>query len=175
MQARSTTTMTDEERIAVRHMINQSIDRLQKASVGANQMGNRYARLVQLLWRKPPKRDNTRHQSIDARLTSGPIDPALNPALSNSQYVPNTDYGSGFGGQGMGVNNGGAPGFSWLDLSATWNFATQNGNANSSSGSASDLQDEIGIGGAGDNISPFDMALLTDYNLLDGDGSSFVF
>lgn len=140
-------------------------------------MGNRYARLLQLLWRKPPKRDTARHQSIDARLVSGPNDTAINPALQNTGYDPNTSYGPGFGPQGLGgMNNGGAaPGFSWLDLGATWNFATQNGNTHSSSGSASDPQDEGGVGGLGDNISPFDMALLTDYNLLDGDGSNFVF
>jgi len=73
---------------------------------------------------------------------------------------------------GMGSNGGGGgTGFSWLDLGATWNFATQNGN-NSSSGSTGDLQDEgLGI----NELSPFDMSLLTDYSLLEGDNPNLIF
>ncbi len=70
---------------------------------------------------------------------------------------------------GLGVPPGGT-GFSWLDLGATWNFATQNGN--SSSGSTGDLQDE---GPGISELSPFDMGLLTDYNMLDGDNPNLIF
>jgi hypothetical protein len=168
--------MTEEERTFVRHMINQTIERLQKASMGANHMGSRYARLLQLLWRKPPKHNNHRgshRPSIDARLKPpNPNDPPSSSSSSAPQNQQPFDPSSGFGNMGqMGVPPGGGSGFSWLDLGATWNFATQNGN-NSSSGSTGDLQDE----GPGINeLSPFDMSLLTDYSLLEGDNPNLIF
>src|SRR4051794_25132026 len=55
--------MTDEERTGVRGMINQTIERLQMVSVGANHMGSRYARLLQLLWRKAPKVNGASHKA----------------------------------------------------------------------------------------------------------------
>jgi hypothetical protein len=176
-QARSTTTMTDEERLGVRHMINQTIERLQKASVGANHMGSRYARLLQLLWRKPPKRNgrvgDLRHQSIDGRFnTPATINPNDNSQPQN--FDPN-NFNSGMGGMG-GINapiNGTGSGFSWLDLGATWNFATQNG-GNSSSGSAGDPADD-GMGLDPNGLSPFDLGMLTDYNLLEGDNPNLIF
>lgn len=73
-----------------------------------------------------------------------------------------------------GNNQGqGGQGFSWLDLGATWNFATQNGiGDHSSSASTGDLQEEVaGLG----ELSPFDMSLLTDYSLLEGEGGGLIF
>lgn len=176
-KARSTTTMTEEERTGVRHLINQTIERLQRASVGANHMGSRYARLLQLLWRKAPKRNpnaNQQSSSIESRLnpnTSAP-NPTANPTdPSQFDQVSYPTHGQ-FGG---GMNNMGAPpGFSWLDLGATWNFATQNGN--SSSGSAGEGRDgDEGSLGLGSEMSPFDMNLLTDYSLLEGDNPNLIF
>jgi hypothetical protein len=163
--------MTEEERAGVRHMINQTIERLQKASVGANHMGSRYARLLQLLWRKPPKHNNRSHRpSIDARLKpTNPNDPSSSAPQDPNQFDPSNSFGNMGQGQ-MGVGPGGGTGFSWLDLGATWNFATQNGN--SSSGSTGDLQEEgLGI----NELSPFDMGLLTDYAMLDGDNPNLIF
>ncbi|KAE8452940.1 hypothetical protein EG329_012127 [Mollisiaceae sp. DMI_Dod_QoI] len=179
-KARSTTTMTEEERTGVRHLINQTIERLQRASVGANHMGSRYARLLQLLWRKTPKRATQQsHQSIDSRLSastpnqnasSNPSDPSQ-PQNQNQNFDPSNfpmQQGQGFNG---GMNGAG---FSWLDLGATWNFATQNGNT-SSSGSAGDIGEEGGVGLG--EVSPFDMSmgLLTDYSLLEGDNPHLIF
>ena len=67
----------------------------------------------------------------------------------------------------MGV---GTPGtFSWLDLGATWNFATQNNNSGSaSSAEMDDTSFDTGM-------SPFDMSLLTDYSLLEGDNPNLIF
>jgi len=74
----------------------------------------------------------------------------------------------------MAGNNQGGQGFSWLDLGATWNFATQNGiGDHSSSASTGDLQ-EGEVAGLGE-LSPFDMSLLTDYSLLEGEGSGLIF
>ncbi|KUJ12183.1 uncharacterized protein LY89DRAFT_688641 [Mollisia scopiformis] len=162
-KARSTTTMTEEERTGVRHLINQTIERLQRASVGANHMGSRYARLLQLLWRKAPKRSGAPpHATIDSRLTNNTSAPSEPQQTFDQVTYPMQSQNF----------NGGGGGFSWLDLGATWNFATQNngGNTNSSSGSAGDVGD-----GLADGVSPFDMNLLTDYSLLEGDNPNLIF
>jgi hypothetical protein len=187
--------MTDEERTGVRHMINQTIERLQKASVGANHMGSRYARLLQLLWRKAPKPNGTsntnahgvqqRPSSISERLNAQQNQNQTSTPSSNSpissylpqQHNPNFDPNNQFHAMGMGIGmnpgatggaNGAAGTFSWLDLGATWNFATQN---NSVSGSAGELDDVMLDTG----MSPFDMGLLTDYSLLEGDNPNLIF
>lgn len=169
-KARSTTTMTDEERAGVRRMINQTIERLQKASVGANHMGSRYARLLQLLWRKAPKptnhsQDTPYPQSIDSRLQA----PQNTPGFDQN-YMGN----NGMSITPVGFNPPPTGTFSWLDLGATWNFATQN---NSVGGSSGDLDDVVVEGGSGSGMSPFDMdmSLLTDYSLLEGDNPNLIF
>ena len=120
--------MTVEEREYIHHMIRQTIERLQKSSVGANHMGSRYARLLQLLWRKAPKRSDPREtqhpKSIDSRVSAlqdhGESDPK-----SDSNYPDSS------GMRGMNTINLTSPGtFSWLGLDAAWDaawgFATQN-------------------------------------------------
>ncbi|KAH8790957.1 hypothetical protein F5882DRAFT_449957 [Hyaloscypha sp. PMI_1271] len=183
-KARSTTTMTEEERLFVRHMIHQTIERLQKASVGLNHMGSRYARLLQLLWRKPPKHSTKQHQNqrnqsiIDPRLNlPNPNEPPSSSQNQNQQqsYDPTdpNNFAQNINQMGMGANGGAGHGFSWLDLGATWNFATQNGiGDHSSTGSAGDLEPEAG--GIAE-LSPFDLGLLTNYSLLDGEGAGLIF
>lgn len=180
-KARLTTTMTDDERTNVRYMITQTIQRLERASQGANQMGNRYAKLLKLLWRKsptrtrpvdPPRSNNPNHPSSNAY---DPTAPTSNASQSNTQFDYNYgNIGSGMGVPGNGNGIGTGQGFSWLDLSATWNYATQNGNA---SGSAGDLTDDSGgIGNASETgLSPFDMGMLNDYSLLEGDNPNLIF
>jgi hypothetical protein len=159
-KARSTTTMTEEERAGVRRMIDQTIARLQKASVGANHMGSRYARLIQLLWRKAPTANDQRKGSIP-QATDGHL---------KQQYTNPAAFPSGFhANQGnlgnMEFNPSGT--FSWLDLGATWNFATQN---NSISGGSPD----DGVLDAGMNL--LDMrGMMTDYSLLDRDNPNLIF
>ncbi len=58
--------------------------------------------------------------------------------------------------------------FSWLDLGATWNFATQNNTVPESSADLEDVMVDI-------DMVPFDMALLTDYSLLEGDNPNLIF
>jgi hypothetical protein len=64
--------------------------------------------------------------------------------------------------------------FSWLDLGATWNFATQN-NSVSNAGSAGelDMEDDHVLWDTG--VSPFDMGFLTDYSALEGDNPNLIF
>lgn len=170
--------MTEEERTFVRHMINQTIERLQKASMGNNHMGSRYAKLLQLLWRKPPKskhpsRQNAQNQSIDMRL-----DPSSTTSLGNPTQNPTQQFDPNafpLIGQLQGNGGGGGgTGFSWLDLGATWNFATQNGvGDHSSSGSTGEVGD--GEMGAMGELSPFDLGLLADYSMIEGEGGGLIF
>jgi hypothetical protein len=157
-KARSTTTMTEEERTGVRRMIDQTIARLQKASVGANHMGSRYARLIQLLWRKAPIPTDQRKVSIppsmDGHLKQQYTDPTSLPFGPNQGSMGNMEFTP------SGT-------FSWLDLGATWNFATQN---NSISGGSPD----DGIMDTGMNL--LDMrGMMTDYSLLDRDNPNLIF
>ncbi|KAJ5051420.1 uncharacterized protein L3040_001199 [Drepanopeziza brunnea f. sp. 'multigermtubi'] len=96
-KARSTTSMKEDEREAVRMTIKATITRLQASSVGANQMGTRYARLLELLWRKSPKRSGPgalHKQSLDNRLAHSSLLPAaqkfetdnFDPSLHSASY-----------------------------------------------------------------------------------------
>ncbi|RFU30390.1 hypothetical protein B7463_g5935, partial [Scytalidium lignicola] len=171
-KARSTTTMTDDERTGVQRMIYLTIERLQKASTGMNHMGSRYARLLQLLWRKTPKHSKLRDTAL---LQTRDIQPNISynggEDTNSSAFAPGNFNGNGIA-KGDNNNVEMQPNisgtFSWLDLGATWNFATQN---NSISGNASDSDDLIIDAG----MSPFNMGLSTDYTLLDVDNPNFLF
>jgi len=166
-KARATTAMTDDERSGVRIMIHQTIERLNKASAGANHMGSRYSRLLQLLWRKAPKKKN----STDAPYmpsNDGQLKPIDNVAVNGaSNPVESTTFNTmRMTGSQSGITPSGT--FSWLDLGATWSFATQN---NSVSGSAGEMDDILG----NSEMSPFDVNLLTDYRLLNDDNTELIF
>ncbi|KAK3652757.1 hypothetical protein LTR56_005052 [Elasticomyces elasticus] len=129
-KARSTGVMGGDTKGAVKRMITDTVDNLQKASACANDVGERYSRLIRLLWRKPPGRgsvaeiaeiaaDITRPSSTHPQV-AGPVNhtsqqhhdqAAIYEAINNAPSI-NT--------------------FSWLDLPAVGDFATQN---NSISGS----------------------------------------
>jgi hypothetical protein len=176
-KARSTTTMTDEERASIRRLINLTIERLQKASAGAHHMGSRYARLLQMLWRKNPKKappHDVTTQSIDERLQTNALppshmpnfDPNIHPSFQQHQ-LPQTSMMSY---PGAGTGNGNT--FSWLDLGAAWSFATQNNTAGEidMTGSGSE-----GIGGEMGSPFDLDIGLLGDYRLLDSDNPNLIF
>ncbi|KAM3072642.1 hypothetical protein ACMFMF_006981 [Clarireedia jacksonii] len=200
-KARSTTTMAVEERLHVKSMINQTIERLQIASTGKAHMGSRYARLLQLLWRKAPKRTHTggdkaqwhgqdptsyadsgnNNNNTSSLLPDDSFPPAaLNNDIATHQQPPPPPSGNN-------TNNA----FSWLDLDATWNFATKNSGAgmnsmgtgggsgaSNSGGSAGELEDfNIGSGGVGGEQAIYDLSALGEYGLLGGglEGEGFVF
>jgi len=152
-KARATTTMTEDERTSVGNMINQTIDRLQKASVGPNHMGSRYAQLLHLLWRKAPKRVELRAQPQQQNL-----DPQLHQpsGFDPSQFSGSIQAMNGTSSQQNGT-------FSWLDLGATWNYATQNGTGIE----LDDIMENPGL-------SPFDL-MTADYSLLEGNNPNLIF
>lgn len=166
-KVRITTNLKENERQKIRAMVQKAIERLQTNSNGPNHMGNRYARLLQMLWRKIPKRnernnisanDASRSISIGAvqfgkgclisdseKLALKSVSPDqklnnLHPTIPN-----NLDNGlqmSRF--QPCFFSNPKPTSFSWLDLDATWSFATQNnGGDDSSTGSIIDFKNEI--------------------------------
>jgi hypothetical protein len=159
--------MTEVERSDIRHMVNKTIDVLQKASAGANHMGSRYSRLLQLLWRKSPKKrppkEKPRPQSIDSILQP------QNAGISNTEvYDPNT-----YGLLMPSAMDGYAGMFSWLDLGAAYEYATQNDA--SVSGSGGEMDDVLGDTGSG--ISPYDINLnaMADYRFLSDNGPNLIF
>ena len=216
--------MTDEERTGVRRMINHTIDRLQKVSTGTGHMGARYARLLQLLWRKVPKPEssslatnNTARQY--STQPANPNQPFLSQAytpqsnfiplspsfqqpprvhpLQHSSLIqqtsnhlpyasaaasqqlpssyPSTAHNQSQNGQSNNHNNNNRM-FSWLDLGATWNFATQNGTgtgSNAGSMGEMDVDDEHVLWDQG--IGSLDMGLSTDYSVLEGDNPNLIF
>ncbi|PQE07422.1 C6 transcription factor protein [Rutstroemia sp. NJR-2017a BBW] len=209
-KARSTTTMADEERLAVRSMINQTIERLQKASTGKAHMGSRYARLLQLLWRKAPKRthaggDRTQWPGQDPTPYADSSNNNTN-ANNNSSLLPDDSFPpDAINNNNIAVQQQPPPPpsgnntnntFSWLDLDATWNFATKNNGAgmggiggaggggggsgaSNSGASAGELEDfNIGSGGiGGEHGGIYDLGVLEEYGLLGGgvEGEGFVF
>ncbi|KAG4443349.1 hypothetical protein IFR05_001138 [Cadophora sp. M221] len=203
-KARSTTSLQKSEREEVHKTIKQTIDRLQASSVGGNQIGNRYARLLELLWRKSPKRNGNKalhRMSIDNRMLAqqqnalsqnqahnqnqGPNqnqNQPLNPNQDHHTQPPNFDpnldpniyYKNPFSDQFSAANPSAlqnpssnsmaVPYFSWLDLSATSQYALQNGPSSSGSGGEYD-----GIG----ELSPWDGAGM-DGSGMDGVGGGFM-
>ena len=158
-KAKSITAMAYEERTGIGYMIDQTINRLQMASTGKNHMGSRYARLLQLLWRKTPTPADY-HKALQPK----PIEDGLkqlDPVASSSS--PWFDQSQGSVGEVSFVPS---DTFSWLDLGATWSFATQNNNINESP-----LDDDMVD--TGPNL--LDTTLLSDYSHLEGDSSNLVF
>ncbi|TKA80485.1 hypothetical protein B0A55_02318 [Friedmanniomyces simplex] len=156
-KARSTGVMGGDTRGSVKRMIADTVDNLQKASACANDVGERYSRLIRLLWRKPPGRgsveeiaeiaaDITRPSSTHPQ-ASGPAATSV-PTSQQQQQDQATIYDA--------INNPPSINtFSWLDLPAVGDFATQN---NSISGSMDgfDRFDE----GAADAYGGFDQHMM---------------
>lgn len=174
VQARSTTAMSSKERSSIRDMINQTIDRLQETSIDAKHMGSRYSRLLQLLWRKAPQKNDTRDiltQATDSRFQIP--QPAAQGADMLQTHATGLfsgmDMNAGDDTMAQGYGNGT---FSWLDLGAAWTFATQN---NSTSISIRDMDDMVGDSSSG--LTPYDMDLnqMTDYRLLADDNPNLIF
>lgn len=127
-KARSTGVMGGDTRGSIKRMILDTIDKLERASACPNDIGDRYSRLVKLLWRKSPGRGSIAEGANIQRANLGlqrPVGSDMDgvgpsdPAGPNVYDAPN----------GPSISS-----FSWLDLPAMGEYATQN-NANSMSGS----------------------------------------
>jgi hypothetical protein len=122
-KARSTGVMGGDTRGSIKRLIMDTVDKLQSASACPNDVGDRYSRLVRLLWRKPPGRASiaegageiTRPTTAQPMPPTGAHNPSDQPMYEQQIHQPPS------------INT-----FSWLDLPAVGEFATQN---NSISGS----------------------------------------
>ncbi|KIX07401.1 uncharacterized protein Z518_02054 [Rhinocladiella mackenziei CBS 650.93] len=108
-KARSFGVMTDMEERQVRQLVFQAMEVLKRASVSAQDPGSRYARLLELLWMKPPKgpppgpRPGQSPTASDTPLSSSGS--VRVDAQGYMQYSPTND-------------------FSWLDLEAVGDFVS---------------------------------------------------
>lgn len=151
-KARSTGVLGGD-RSSVKRMIADAVERLQKASACPNDVGDRYSRLIRLLWRKPPVHNPSiveapNRQNISHLHHAGPVATSgghMEQQSQMGQFDQNTIPPS--------INN-----FSWLDLHGISDFATNN---NSIAGSLMDGFDSFGDDGSADAaFSHFDPALM---------------
>lgn len=136
-KARSTGVMGGDSRGSIKKMITDAIDRLKQASACPNDVGDRYSRLIRLLWRKPPGRGSvaegmeSRRQSIQINGTNEQGDPVV------YETAP--------------INT-----FSWLDLGAVGDFAMTNNESIAGSFDGLDRFDDSST----DGFAGFDQGML---------------
>jgi hypothetical protein len=113
-KARSTGVMGGDSRGTIKRMITDTIDRLQQASACSNDVGDRYSRLIKLLWRKPPGRGSIAEGADITR--PGTAQPRMSiPGNITTDQPDQTMY------EPAPINS-----FSWLDLPAVGDFAITN-------------------------------------------------
>lgn len=130
-KARSTGVMGGDSRGTIKSLINNTMENLAKSSACPNDVGDRYSRLIRLLWRKPPGRGG--RNSI--------ADPA---ELEFAAQVTGVTANGGAAGElpdSMSAARPSINAFSWLDLGAVGDFAVENNN--SVSGSMMDSLDRF--------------------------------
>lgn len=165
-KARSTGVMTGETRRSVRAMINDTADRLQQASACSNDVGERYSRLIRLLWRKPPQNSHSTESSEINRPTTA------QPALGQAGPGATQQHGSNEIPVFDAINNPPSINmFSWLDLPAVTDFATQN---NSISGSV-DSFDRFEESSMDNMVFDPNLMMAQQYGLRAMSGSEIIF
>lgn len=109
-KARSFGVMTDLEERHVRQLVFQAMEVLRRASVSAQDPGSRYARLLELLWMKPPK-------------GSAPTQPPVHSPAGTSD-APLSSTGSIKIDAAGHMQHSPANDFSWLDLGAVGDYVS---------------------------------------------------
>ncbi|QDS76995.1 hypothetical protein FKW77_005947 [Venturia effusa] len=113
-KARISGALTIEACAGVLRSIKVTIDRLQRSATCLNSLGRRYARLLYLLWRKPPEQnerhtENNRGSQIEAASSTEHSNPEQNFGKTSDISGPDLDP---------------LAGFSWRDLEAVGQFLT---------------------------------------------------
>lgn len=116
-RARTVGVMSPEEDSSVRKMIQQTVTKLEQASVGAQHPGSRYSRLLKLLWEKVDRKSHRAGKSVAT--LENPYRPG-----SVTLERPVSIHG---GSQDSPATTEQMGDFSWTDLDAIGNFAL-NGN-----------------------------------------------
>lgn len=162
-KARSTGVMGGE-RGSVKRMIADTIDRLQKASACSNDVGDRYSKLIKLLWRKPPGRMSVAEGADITR-----------PATAQPRGVPITaNNGGNEQTEQLMYENGptNLNTFSWLDLPAVGDFAITNNESISGSFDGIDRFDDSST----DGFAGFEQnMMMPQYNWNDISPSGIIF
>ena len=126
--------MGGDTRGSIKRMITDTIDRLQKASACSNDVGDRYSRLIRLLWRKPPGRASIA-EGAGADITR----PSTRASISANHTTDGADQ--------MMYETAPINSFSWLDLGAVGDFAITNNESLSGSFDGLDRFDDSSIDG----------------------------
>ena len=123
--------MSPEEKDGVHRMVRETVSRLQKSSTSPAHVGARYAKLINLLWKRPPKQtsESAKRNQNGNRLSIASVTQQSEITADTGQSVP------------IPINT-----FSWLDLDSVGDFAVQNSTTNFSPGygDMSFVQDELG-------------------------------
>lgn len=128
-RARCTGVISSDEDRAIRAMINETVDRLQRSSVGSGigiqHPGSRYSQLLKLLWAKVPRKDKSARPSFrhpGTHIASNPVDSNGLPLVTAQQSPQNS------------AETGESPAmtemmgdFGWTDLNAVSDFAIGQG------------------------------------------------
>jgi hypothetical protein len=146
-KARSTGVMGGDTRGSVKRLISDTMDMLQKSSACANDVGDRYSRLIRLLWRKAPGHrgsiaDPSEITRPGTAQNGGPSAQDRAGETNAMEIVPPS------------INQ-----FSWLDLSAVGDFAVENNNSIAGSTGMMDNLDRLEDSSA-DGFSQFDPSLM---------------
>jgi hypothetical protein len=130
-RARCTGVISGDEDLAIRAMINETVARLRRSSVGADagiqHPGSRYSRLLKMLWAKVPRKDKGTRTSFrhpGTHIASNSFDrsgfqgaTAVSAPLQSPSHAGSTSTGeSPAGTEHMGD-------FGWTDLGAVGDFA----------------------------------------------------
>ncbi|KAF2759045.1 hypothetical protein EJ05DRAFT_509914 [Pseudovirgaria hyperparasitica] len=118
-RARCVGVMEDEEDKAVRHMVQETISKLEKAGMGPLHPGSRYSQLLKLLWQKVGTKERIRHPNVPNPSSFRPGDtPASVLSQDNHSMVGSSPAVT----EQMGD-------FAWTDLMAVGDFAVNGYNA----------------------------------------------
>jgi hypothetical protein len=133
-RARCTGVIRGDEDRAIRAMINETITRLQRSSVGAGagiqHPGTRYSQLLQLLWAKVPRKDKPSHTIFrhpGTHIASNTLDTSALPTRSHDRTNSASTAESPAMTERMGD-------FGWTDLGAVGEFVINGSNGENGTG-----------------------------------------
>lgn len=130
-RARCTGVISGDEDLAIRAMINETVNRLQRSSVGAGTSmqhpGSRYSQLLKLLWAKVPRKDKSTRTSFrhpGTHTANNPLDSnAFQNTATSSAPLPSPSHaGSASTGESPAMTEHMGD-FGWTDLGAVGDFA----------------------------------------------------
>ncbi|KAH7075245.1 hypothetical protein FB567DRAFT_536458 [Paraphoma chrysanthemicola] len=173
-RARCTGVISSDEDRAIRAMINETVARLQRSSVGSGigiqHPGSRYSQLLKLLWAKVPRKDKSSRSSFrhpGTHIASNPVD---SNGLSHPPIVtPSTNHQSPQNSTGTGESPAMTEmmgDFGWTDLNAVSDFAIGQGPG----GNGNAQQDEAALW---NGFLPLDMGWSAQGFGFDGMGGNF--